>query len=233
VRALRDFLLAPPGAASLELDPPAGARLGRRATATARSAAAVPGTVAVLCAAEDARAVGVAAAALLARRARAGCGLACVWPGLEAPRRPELRAASGRAARRLAAALEGRGLAADPCGRAVVVALDRDPAAALAGAGRAAAVAADAPAVLVLGGPRPAAFDTLLAEQDRLLVLTRPATDPAVAGLALAGLPDGGAAGALTRPVALGAAGRALAAAGLAVPGALRRAIDAAVEAGR
>jgi hypothetical protein len=234
MRALRDFLLAPPGVASLDLDPPAaGGRLGRRAPAAVRSAAGVPGAVAVLCAAEDARAVGVAAAALVARRARAACGLACVWTGAEAPRRPEMRASSGRAVRRLAVALVGRGLVADPCGRAVVVTLDGDPAVALAEAGRAAAAAGDAPAVLVLGEPRPAAFDTLLAEQDRLLVLTRPGADAAMATLALAGLPDGAVAEALAHPLAFGAATRALAAAGYAVPGALRRALDAAPGTGR
>jgi hypothetical protein len=225
---LRDFLLAPPGAASVELEPPA--RRGRgRALSAARPAAVVPDTVAVLCAAEDARAVGVAAAGLLARRARTACGLACVWTGAAAPRRPEMRASAGRAARRLAVALEGRGLAADACGRAVVVALDGDQAAALAAAGRAAAAAGDAPVVLALGGPRPETFDGLLAEQDRLLVLTRPGADAAISALALAGLPDG----ALAHPVSLGAAGRTLAAAGYAVPGALRRALDALLEAGR
>jgi hypothetical protein len=229
MKALRDFLLTPPGAASLELEP--AARLGRRAARSAArpAAAAVPDTVAVLCAAEDARAVGVAAAALLARRARAACGLACVWTGAAVPRRPEMRASAGRAARRLAVALEGRGLAADACGRAVVVALDGDPATALAAAGRAAAAAGDAPLVLVLGGPRPGTFDGLLAEQDRVLVLTRPGADAAMSALALAGLPDG----ALPHSVSLGAAGRALAAAGYAVPGALRRALDATLEAGR
>ena len=76
MRALRDFLLAPPGAASL--DAPAGARLVRP-VAAARAATASPAAVAVLCDAADARAVGVAVATLLARRARAACGLACVW----------------------------------------------------------------------------------------------------------------------------------------------------------
>src|SRR6185312_11336734 len=130
--------------------------------------------------AADARAVGVAVATLLARRRRAACGLACVWTAAEAAAHPDGRPPAGRAARRLAAALAGRGLAARAYGRAAVVALDADPAAALAGAGRAAAAAGEAPVVLVLGGPRPAAFDAQLAEQDAVLVLTRPGADPAL-----------------------------------------------------
>jgi colicin import membrane protein len=222
VRAVRDFLLAPPGAASLEAP---GAGVVRPAE---RSAAAdVPGALAVLCAAEDARAAGVALASLLARRARAACGLACVWTAPEPARLGPANGPSARAARRLAAALDGRGLAAEACGRAAVVALDADPAAAVAAAARAGAAAGDAPAVLVVGGPRPAAFDVLLAEQDRLLVLTRPGADDALGALAVAGLPDAGPAGAVCA-VALGPAARALASAGVAVPAPLRRALEAA-----
>jgi hypothetical protein len=230
MRALRDFLLAPPGAASLEH--PAGGALmgaGRREASGRRSSPAVvaaPGAVAVLCAAEDAGAAGVAMAALLARRARAGCGLACVWTAPDSYRHPETGAPARRAARRLSATLAARALDARACGRAVVVALEVDPAAALAGAGRAAAAAGDVPVVLVLGGPRPAAFDALLAEQDRLVVLTRPGADAAIGALALAGLPASGAAG----TVALGPGTRALAAAGFAVPAGLRRAFEAAIE---
>jgi hypothetical protein len=83
--------------------------------------------------------------------------------------------------------------------------------------------------VLVLGGPRPAAFDDLLREQDRVLVLTPAGADPAMGALALGGLPAVG-----PPPVAcavgLGPATRALAAAGLAVPAALRRAVDGTME---
>jgi hypothetical protein len=84
----------------------------------------------------------------------------------------------------------------------------------------------------VLGGPRPTAFDTLLAEQDAVLVLTRPGADPAMSALAAGGLPEAGPARAV-HAVALGPAARALAAAGLAVPAPVRRALDAAVEAPR
>src|SRR3954447_22476261 len=89
------------------------------------------------------------------------------------------------------------------------------------------AAARDAPAVLVVGGPRPAAFDVLLAERDRLLVLTRPGADDALGALAVAGLPDAGPVRAVC-PVALGPAARALASAGVAVPASLRRALEAA-----
>lgn len=217
MRAVRDFLLAPPGAASLE---------AARVRPAARPETVVPGAVAVLCTAEDARAAGVALAALLARRARAACGLACLWTAPEPPRVGAARGPAARAARRLAAALAARGLAAEACGRTAVVALDADPVAALAGARRAGAAAGDAPIVLVVGGPRPAAFDALLSEQDRVLVLTRPGADDALGVLAAGGLPEGGPARAVC-PVALGPATRALAAAGLAVPSPLRRALEA------
>jgi hypothetical protein len=199
----------------------------------------VPRAVAVLCAADDARAVGVAAAGLLARRAGAGCGLALVWCDAAASpqshpargvssaqpvaRSPQTAPFASRAARRLAAALAARDVTAAACGRAVHVALPADADEALAVARRAAAAAGDAPGVLVRGGPRPDAFDAVLAEQDRVLVLTRPGTDAAVGGLAVAGLP----ADARAHAIALRPAGRALAAAGLAVPAALRRALVA------
>jgi hypothetical protein len=233
LRALRDFLVAPPGAASLER-PARGARVGsgrreRLGVRTSAPAVAAPGAMAVLCAADDARAVGVAAAALLARRARAACGVACVWTAPEPPRHPEAAAPASRAARRLAATLAARGLAAHAGGRAAVVALDGDPASAAAGAGRAAAAAGAAPVVLVLGGPRPAAFDALLGEQDRIVVLTRPGADAAMSALAVAGLPAAGPPP-VACSLALGPAARGLAAAGLAVPAALRRALGAAIE---
>ncbi|MEA2383076.1 MAG: hypothetical protein QOH72_3047 [Solirubrobacteraceae bacterium] len=234
MRALRDFLLAPPGAATLEH--PAGglAGRGRRERLASRSSAAAfaPSAVAVLCAAEDARAAGVVVAALLARRARAACGVACIWTAPEPHRHPEAGAPASRAARRLAATLAARGLDARPCGRVVAVGLVADPVAALAAAGRATAAAGEAPVVLTLGGPRPAAFDDLLGEQDRLLVVTRPGADPAMGALALGGLPVVGPSS-VACPVGLGPAMRALAAAGLAVPAALRRAVDAAIEASR
>jgi len=187
------------------------------------------GALAVLCAAEDARAVGVAAAGLLARRARTACALACIWTAPEPHRHPDARPPAGRASRRLAAALSARGLDALPCGRAAVVALPPEPAEAVAAAGRAAAAAGAAPAVLVLGGPRAAAFDALIAAQDRVLVVTRPDSADAIGALAVAGLPAAGSPHE-TCTLALGAVGRALAAGGLATPAALRRALEAREE---
>ena len=93
--------------------------------------------------------------------------------------------------------------------------------------GRAVAAAGAAPAVLVLGGPRAAAFDDLLAAQDRVLVVTRPGSADAIGALAVAGLPAAGPPHE-TCALALGAVGRALAAGGLATPAALRRALDGA-----
>jgi hypothetical protein len=185
--------------------------------------------LAVLCAADDARAVGVAAAGLLARQARAACALACVWTAPEPHRHPEARPPAARAARRLGGALSARGLDALPCGRAAVVALPPDPGEAVTATGRAAAAAGAAPAVLVLGGPRTAAFDDLLAAQDRVLVVTRPDAAEAIAALAAAGLPPAGPPHERCT-LALGPVGRALAASGLATPPALRRALDSREE---
>jgi len=199
---------------------------------TAMLAADVPvGALAVLSAAEDARAVAVAAGGILARRARTACALACVWTAPAPHRHPEARPPAGRASRRLATALSARGLDAFPCGRAAVVALPPDPREAVAAAGRAAAAAGAAPAVLVLGGPRAPAFDDLLAAQDRVLVVTRPDAADAIGALAVAGLPALGPARA-TCALALGPVGRALAASGLATPAALRRALDAREDGG-
>jgi hypothetical protein len=213
--------LARPEAVSADPEADLAAPLAREASVAA---------LAILCAAEDARAVGIAAAALVARRSRSACAVVSVWTAPEPHRHPEARPPAARAARRLAGALSARGLDALACGRAAVVALPPDPADAATCAGRAAARAA--PSVLVLGGPRPAAFDGLLAAQDRVLVVTRPGAPGAIGALALAGLPAGGPP---HRTCVLGAGpvGRALAAGGLAVPGALRRALDAPEDPGR
>jgi hypothetical protein len=215
-RALTGLVLRPPESAAPDGSVGLSAMFKREASA---------GALAVLCAAEDARAVAVAAAVVLARRRRAACAVACVWTAPEVHRHPDARPPAGRAARRLAAVLSARGLDALACGRVAVIALPSDPAEAVACAGRAGAAAGAAPAVLVLGGPRAAAFDDLLAAQDRVLVVTRPGAADTIAPLALAGLPAGGPPHE-TFAVALGPLGRALAAGGVAVPSALRRALD-------
>jgi len=201
------------------------------AVSTLAEARRVPRAVAVLCAAEDAAAVGVAAAALLARRARMSCGLALVWTAAGPPDATDPGPLAGRGVRRLAAVLNGRGVAARACGRTVQVALPAEPGEALAAARRAAAAAGAAPLVLVLGGPRAEAFDAALAEQDRLVVLARPGTDATLTALAVAALPADGPA-AVARTIALRPAARALAAAGVAVPASLRRALAPLAEDG-
>ena len=79
--------------------------------------------------------------------------------------------------------------------------------------------------MLVLGGPRDGAFDPLLGEHDLVVALTRAGESDAIAALAVAGLGTldvRAMAGSLAlRPVA-----RSVAGAGLAVPSALRRALD-------
>ncbi|MEA2321548.1 MAG: hypothetical protein QOD81_1398 [Solirubrobacteraceae bacterium] len=259
MRALREFLLAAPppgdggtpaGADGLRaerpgpvlvrlrdalLAPPAGAPTGPaieaapRREASAPRAATGPSDIAVLCAAEDAVAVAIATAAVLARRHRSGCALACVWISGAEPGGPEGRPVAAGPARRLADVLGGRGLDALACGRAATVRLPADPAEAVVAARRATAAAGAAPAVLVVGGARAAALDPLLADRERVVVLARGGADPRVGALALAGL-AGIAAAATFQPLALGPGARALAAAGLAVPPALRRALGAALE---
>jgi hypothetical protein len=114
------------------------------------------------------------ALALLLRRR--GPAVVCAWGAVA--RRPQAPAAVG--ARRLAASMDARGLAARATGRLVAVALDPEPVAAAAEAGRAAAAAGDAPVVVALCGPRDAAFDHLLAGQDIGIVATGDAADELV-----------------------------------------------------
>ncbi|MEA2269561.1 MAG: hypothetical protein QOC64_2171 [Solirubrobacteraceae bacterium] len=192
-------------------------------------AAGAPSDIAVLCAAEDAFAVAGAAAALLARRHRTGCALACVWTAPAAHRHPGARPVAAGPARRLADALGARGLDAHACARAATVALPADAADAVVAARRALAAAGSSPTVVVVGGPRAAAFDALLAERERVVILAHEAADARIAGLAIAGL-DGVAAAATARAPAVGPAARARAAAGLGTPRTLRRVLAAAVD---
>jgi hypothetical protein len=214
VGALRDLVLAPPTDESAPL--PGPERPGASSPAPA---------LAVLCRAQDARAVAVGAGSLLARRVRCGCALACVWTPAAASPRADGRRCASRQARRMAQALDGRGLAADACGRAAAVTLPASPEDAVAAARRALAAAAQVPTVLVLGGPRDGAFDSLLAEHDLMLALTRPGESDAVAALAVAGLAMLNV-HATARPLDLRPLARSVAGSGLAVPSALRRALD-------
>lgn len=145
-----------------------------------------PPGVAVLSAAADAQPLGCALGLALASRQRTAVVVVCLWTG-------ELRAAVWRApalpaARRLAVTLGARGLQAREAGRLAVVRLPGPAPEAAAEARRASAAAGAAPVVLALGGPRVAAFDALLAEQDLVVVATSGPTDAVLARLAMADL---------------------------------------------
>jgi hypothetical protein len=143
--------------------------------------------VAVLTAAPDAPALGAALGLALARLHRVPVVVVCMWTGGQAPARA-WRGPAWPAARRLAGGLAARGHDARPAGRLVVVWLAGADDAAAPEARRVLAAAGAAPAVLALGGPRPAAFDVLLADQDLVVVGTRSGADPTLGRLALAGL---------------------------------------------
>ncbi|MEA2315877.1 MAG: hypothetical protein QOD44_66 [Solirubrobacteraceae bacterium] len=233
VARLRDLFVAAPATVTVSGadDPsrPSSSSSSWRMKAPA-SGAATGSDVAIVCAAEDARAVGVSAAALLARRQRAPCGVACLWTPTGTAQ-SDSRPTAVAGARRLAAALDARGVDATGCGRAVTVTLPADPAEAVVTARRALAAAGQAPTVVVLGGPRHAALDVLLADQRRVVVLARGARAPGdhLMALAMSGL-SSVAEVAVAEPIALGAAARAAAASGVAIPPALRRALSGALD---
>jgi hypothetical protein len=172
----------------------------------------------------DAPALAAGLGLALARRERAPVAVVCVWSA--GTSRPSWRAPALPAAARLAAALAARGHGARASGRLVVVRLAAGCEDAATEALRVTAAAGAAPTVIALAGPRDAAFDAVLAQQD-LVVLAAPAgSDPALARLAAAGL---------RRSVACEVPGphpgRWLAAAGVALLPAARRALALPVEA--
>jgi hypothetical protein len=124
-------------------------------------------------------------AVALARAARAPAAVVCRH-GAASP--PALPLPVSPAARRLAARLAAQGLEVEVRGRSAVVALPEDDAAAAAAALRADAAAGDAPVVLALGGPRGAALEALLDEQELCVVTSRPGADATIPALAVAGL---------------------------------------------
>lgn len=91
------------------------------------------------------------------------------------------------AARRLAGRLAARGLAATAAGRLAWLALPEPPQTAAAAHTRAAG-AAECPAVLVVAGPRSAAFDRLLDDHDLVVVALEDGDDGPLADVARAGL---------------------------------------------
>ena len=133
--------------------------------------------------------VAAAVAGELRARERAPAALICMWrpAGPCATASPAGAATLG--ARRTAQRLADRGAAATACGRLAWLVLDDDPAAAAASAHRAVAAAADAPAVVAVAAPRPAPFESLLAAADLAVVVLPSDADPALASLALSGLP--------------------------------------------
>ena len=195
----------------------------------AEPAPRTPPGVAVLASPADAQPLGAALGLALAARRRAPVVVLCVWtPDRRAA--PSLRGPAMPAARRLAATLVARGHDARPAGRLTVVRLPSMPEEAVVHARRVTAAAGAAPTVLAFGGPRLAAFDELLAEQDLVVVATPYGTDPALARLALADL-----AAATTRACACEVPpahpARSLAAAGLTLLPSARRALAVPVEA--
>jgi hypothetical protein len=212
------------GVSAGDLAPPAGHGAARAAGAPApASAQPAPPAVAVLAAAPDAPALGAALGLALARRSHAHVVAVCLrgtaWPAWRAPALP--------AARRLAAGLAARGHDACAAGPLAVVRLaGSDDEAALA-ARRVLAAAGAVPAVLALGGPRTAAFDALIADQDLVVVGTRRDADPLLTRLAVSGL-DGVARACICEVPAAHPA-RSLAAAGIVLLPSARRALAGAV----
>lgn len=200
---------------------PAGSPRNRRcAVAPPRP----PASLAVLAPAADAAALGATLALALARRERAPAAVVGLWaPGGE---RPPWRAPGLPAAARLARLLAARGHDARASGRLAVVRLAAPCEQAAAEAVRAAAAAGVAPAVLALAGPRAAAFEEVLAQQDLVVVAVTPGADPALARLAVAGLRR-----AIACEVPPAHPARSLAAAGIALLPSARRAVAAPVAA--
>jgi hypothetical protein len=128
----------------------------------------------------DAVPVAAALAGGLREQEHAAGAVLVTWP---APAPP--RAALGTpAASRLAARLQARGLEAVARGRLAWLALAADE---LPLAARAVA-AVDVPAVVAVTGPRTAATDDLLPEQDLVVLVVGPDAEPGLEALALGGL---------------------------------------------
>jgi hypothetical protein len=185
-----------------------------QAPATQVAERAVPATFAVLASGTEAAVAGAALGLAAARARRAPCAVVCVWS-----------AAPG---------LSTRGLEAAARGRLVTVALPVAGAEARAAAERALAAAGEAPVTLVVAGPRPAALDGLLAAVDRVVVVPAPDAPAGLEDLAVDAAARLGRSTAVLRlPAAGSALGRALAAAGLLLVGALRAAVAETLDGGR
>ena len=137
----------------------------------------------VLGPARDAVPVAAALAGGLRERERAAGAVLVTWPAPEAPR-PAL---GTPAASRLAANLKSRGLGAVARGRLAWLALGPEE----LGLARRALAAVDVPAVVGGHRPRTAASDALLAEQDQVVLVAAPESDPRLVELARAGWRNG------------------------------------------
>ena len=209
MNALRDLFLAP----------------GPAVQADERMA---PVALGVLVASAEAGVAGASVGLAAARAAGAPCALVCRWTGIE--EQPGSSSLAVPAARRLCGRLTTRGLAAAARGRLVTVVLPASDTLARAAAERAMA-AADVPTVLVIAGPRSAAFDPLLADLDRLVVVPPRDAPSGLAPLALdAAALLGRSTSVLHLPPATAAAQRLTIASGLALSPALRTAAHAALE---
>jgi hypothetical protein len=185
------------GGIFFELADPPPAPAERPAAALPEAAVAAPPRHAVVVGAPGAVVpVAAAAAGELRARHRAGAALLCVWrpAGAESPddeRTPAARSPAGATtpgAGRLAARLVAHDLAATACGRLALLLLDPAPAAAVEQVRRGLAMVND-PVVLALAGPRPAAFEPLLAELDLAIAVLPAGADDSLRALALTGLP--------------------------------------------
>jgi hypothetical protein len=154
----------------------AASTLGQPVTTTPRFAS----RALVLGPADDARPVAAALAGGLREQERAASALLATWPAGMPPH----AALATPAASRLAARLRARGLDAVARGRLAWLALGPDQ---LALAARAVA-AVDGPAVIAVTGPRTAASDALLADQDLVVLVVGAGAQPGLETLALAGL---------------------------------------------
>jgi len=202
---------------------PAG-REERRISATA---ATVPAAIGVLAAGGSAMPAATAVALAVITRGGSRCALVCRWagdgPSVSAPR------AAVPSARALAVRLSGRGLAAAARGRLVVVELAADPVEACAALERACAAAGDLPLVVLVAGPRPAAFDGVLGSLDRLIVVPPDEASASLTELALADAARVGRATGVLRH-APSPWTRVLAAGGVVVGPGLRAAAKAALD---
>ncbi len=228
-RRIAELFVAPAG----EQGVPAPARPRRRRPSretvdhvheTRQRTAGPPPAVALLAPPADAPALGAALGLALARARRNPVSVVCLWSPV--PTRSGRRAPPMPVAARVAAALTARGHDATATGRLAVVRLSACGEEAASQALRISAAAGAAPTVLALAGPRPAAFDALLAMQDLVVVAVAPDSDASLARLASAGLER-----ALTCAIPPAAPGRALAAAGLVLLPSTRRALAAPVAA--